>query len=60
MSSPFNPEQWVERPADIHDGMIDHEARTAIRALVCKDGFEAAREKIAFYLIDEANRRPRQ
>lgn len=35
-------------------GMLDYEARNAIRNLIQQDGLEAAREKIAFYLIDEA------
>ena len=45
---------WAsERP----DGMLDYEARTIIRDLIRVDGFEKAREKIAFYLMDEADRR---
>lgn len=42
-----------ERP----DGMLDYEARTIIRDLIRVDGFEKAREKIAFYLMAEADRR---
>lgn len=41
-----------ERP----DGMLDYEARTIIRDLIRVDGFEKAREKIAFYLMAEAER----
>jgi len=45
---------WAsERP----DGMLDYEARNIIRDLIRVDGFEKAREKIAFYLMAEADRR---
>lgn len=42
---------------DLPEGMIDYECRCAIRDLIRLDGFEAARQKIAFYLEDEAGRR---
>lgn len=46
------------RVDDRPDGMLDYEARNIIRDLIRVDGFEKAREKIAFYLMDEADRRP--
>jgi hypothetical protein len=42
------------READ--EGQIQHDCRTAIRDLIRLEGFEAAREHVAFYLIDELNR----
>ncbi|AWC25397.1 hypothetical protein CO731_04892 [Aminobacter sp. MSH1] len=39
---------------DPPDGLREYEAQVAIRNLIQQDGIEAAREKIAFYLIDEA------
>ncbi len=35
-------------------GQVEYDARRAIRDLIAMAGFESAREKIAFYLIDEA------
>lgn len=46
-------EREYERP----EGMLDYEVRSIIRDLVRVNGFEKAREKIAFYLQDEADRR---
>jgi hypothetical protein len=43
-------------PADLAIGQLHHDARTIIRDLICLEGFEAARERIANYLIDELNR----
>lgn len=44
-------------------GMLDYQARNAVRDLIALYGFEEAREKIAFMLMDECDRtqrRPRQ
>ena len=42
-------------------GMIEYEARTAIRDLIRLVGFEAARDQVAQYLNDEADgKRTRQ
>ena len=45
---------------DHHAGMIDYAARTAIRDLIRLHGYEEARDKIAGYLNDEADRKPRK
>jgi hypothetical protein len=42
---------------DLPEGMIDYATRCAIRDQIRVDGFEAAREKIAFMLEAEAGRR---
>lgn len=39
------------------DGMLEYDCRTTIRDLIRRYGFTEAREKIAFYLMDEADRR---
>ena len=39
--------------------MIDHDARMAIRDLIRVHGFEEARDLVAHFLNDEADRRPR-
>jgi hypothetical protein len=60
MNSPnLHREQYQaeDTPPDGFDGYLEYSARTAIRDLIRRDGFEGAREKIAFYLIDEADRR---
>lgn len=41
-----------------HDGMIEYGCRSSIRDLIRRYGFTEAREKIAFYLMDEADRKP--
>lgn len=38
-------------------GMLDYEARNAIRNLIQQDGLEAAREKIGHIIEDEKGRR---
>ena len=38
-------------------GMLDYEARNAIRNLIQQDGLEAAREKISHIIEDEKGRR---
>jgi hypothetical protein len=38
-------------------GMLDYEARNAIRNLIKQDGLEAAREKIGHFIEDEKGRR---
>lgn len=50
-----------EREADpgFVAGMIDHDARMAIRDLIRVHGFEEARDLVAHFLNDEADRRPR-
>lgn len=48
-----SPMKREERP----EGMLDYEARTIIRDLIRTEGFEKAREKVAFILMDEAERR---
>jgi hypothetical protein len=42
---------------ELPDGMLDYEARCAIRNLIRLYGFEMARDMIAGFLIDELNRR---
>lgn len=47
-----------EKPDTGHlDGMIEYDCRSSIRDLIRRYGFTEAREKIAFYLIDEADRK---
>lgn len=41
-------------------GMLEYGTRVAIRDLIRLYGFEAARELIAQYLTEEADRKPRQ
>ncbi len=43
---------------DLPDGLLDYEARCAIRNLIRLYGFEDARELVAMYLNDEATRNP--
>lgn len=38
-------------------GLLDYEARNAIRNLIKQDGIEAAREKIGHIIEDEKGRR---
>ena len=49
----------VRVPAELPPGMLEYECRTAIRDLIRVHGFEAARELVAHYLNDEADRKPR-
>ena len=53
--------QEREREPQGHEaGMLDYQARNAVRDLIALYGFEEAREKIAFMLLDELERpRPR-
>jgi hypothetical protein len=53
-------EQTPESDPEYVAGMIEHDVREAIRDLVRLNGFERAREQIAFMLVDEADRRPRR
>lgn len=46
-----------ETDPDFIAGMIDHDARVAIRDLIRLHGFEDARELVAMFLNDEADRR---
>jgi hypothetical protein len=41
-----------------HDGMIEYDCRSSIRDLIRRYGFTEAREKIAYFLMDEADRKP--
>ncbi|MCO5159666.1 MAG: hypothetical protein M9939_00900 [Mesorhizobium sp.] len=41
-------------------GMLEYEARCAIRDLIRLYGFEEARQMVAHFLLDEAERKPRQ
>lgn len=41
-------------------GMLEYEARCAIRDLIRLHGYETARDLVASYLNDEADRKPRQ
>lgn len=53
--------QHQERePDDIHEGQLEYFARSSIRDLIRLHGFQKAREMIAIYLNDEADRRPTQ
>lgn len=45
---------------EIPEGMLDYQARCAIRDLIRLYGFEEARDLVATYLNDEAERKPRQ
>lgn len=45
-----------DRP-DNPPGMLEYETRTAIRDLIRLHGFEAARELVASYINDEAERK---
>jgi len=45
---------------EIPEGMLDYSARCAIRDLIRLYGFEEARQMVANFLIDEAERKPRQ
>ena len=45
---------------EIPEGMLDYQARCAIRDLIRLYGFEEARQMVAHFLIDEAERKPRQ
>ena len=50
-----------ERTAfEIPEGMLDYQARCAIRDLIRLYGFEEARQMVAHFLLDEAERKPRQ
>ncbi len=40
--------------------MLEHECRTSIRDLIRLYGFEKAREMVAYFLQDEAERNPRK
>jgi hypothetical protein len=41
-------------------GLLEYEARCAVRNLIRLHGYETARDLIAGYLNDEAERKPRQ
>lgn len=45
---------------EIPEGMLDYQARCAIRDLIRLYGFEEARQLVENFLIDEAERKPRQ
>lgn len=45
---------------EIPEGMLGYQARCAIRDLIRLYGFEEARQLVANFLIDEAERKPRQ
>jgi hypothetical protein len=45
---------------EVPEGMLDYQARCAIRDLIRLYGFEEARQMVANFLIDEAERKPRQ
>lgn len=42
---------------ELPEGMLDYQARCSIRDLVRLYGFEEARQLVAMYLNDEADRR---
>lgn len=45
-----------DRDPSMEAGMLDYSVRNAIRDLIDRYGFEHARQMIAFYLLDEAER----
>ena len=47
-------------PDDRHEGQLEYFARSSIRDLIRLHGFQKARELVATYLNDEADRRPTQ
>ena len=49
------PDTRQDKPQEL-PGYLEYETRTIIRDLVRLHGFEKARELIAQYLIEEANR----
>lgn len=55
---------WARQPIEpeeIPPGLIEYEARTAVRNLILTLGFEQARDRIAVFLMDEADgKRARQ
>ena len=51
-------QEQTREPDDLREGQIDWDARNAIRNLVLVHGFEHAREMVAGYLNDNADRRP--
>lgn len=59
MNAPFIQRRTREE-TDAPPGMLEYETRSAIRDLIRLHGFEAAREMIAGYINDEAERKTRQ
>jgi hypothetical protein len=53
----MNAEPNFTAERELPAGMLDYEARCAIRNLIRLYGFEMARDMIAGFLIDELNRR---
>jgi hypothetical protein len=51
---PSLPDKEREPDPEFIAGMTDHQTRTAIREQIALDGFEEARRKIAYFLVDEA------
>lgn len=49
-----------DRDPSMEAGMLDYSVRNAIRDLIALYGFEDAREKIAFMLMDECDRTARR
>lgn len=43
--------------SEIPEGMLEYEARVAVRNLVRLLGFDEARKNLAFFLVDELERR---
>ena len=49
--------EYANDGRELPDGMLDYEARCAVRNLIRLYGFEGARERFAGYLIDELERK---
>lgn len=54
-AQPLTGEPLREMP----EGMVEYDCRSAIRDLIRLYGFEKAREMVAFYIMDEAERKLR-
>lgn len=53
---PHNVNEISPALRELPEGMLEYEARTAIRDLIRLRGFEEARELVAYYLEDERTR----
>lgn len=59
MTRPYQMDGAEQRDdPSFNDGMIEYDCRSSIRDLIRRYGFTEAREKVAFYLMDEADRKP--